>query len=362
MRAAIYNGILAQDIQPLSVPCSTGNCTWPIVPSLGVCGECSASSFRTSCNATYCNHTMPTGTVFSVPSTLKFQNPLFQVTTHSTGGSRYNYSSEETAYVGVFDAIGVPWGEIFPDNSSISATECGLWICAQAYNISYRNGVQTHATMGNWSTLRPASARSSSVSGNRTLAALPASMNPAPDENFAISGLSILSTRKGLQVLEGTIEGGSGTKSYSTDFIQSVWNNTSTGDLDPWVKRLALSMTNSLRTSAPAAASSSAGFYAGTAYHVRYFFSIRWAWLTLPILIVLASLLFLFASIVRSARSGVEVVKGSPLALLFSDIDRSIKERLATTGSHRAGGMRERAGKTRVVLRSEEGKWLFKEA
>ncbi|KAI6715025.1 hypothetical protein JHW43_002391 [Diplocarpon mali] len=367
-RAAIYNGILAREIEPLPVPCSTGNCTWPIVPSLAVCGECSPSTFRTACNATHCNHTMPTGTVFAVPSVLRTQNPLFQVTAYSAGGARYNSSAPDRAYVGLFDAIGVPWGEIFPDNASIAATECGLWICAQAYNISHRNGVQTHVTLANWSTMNPASAgprgaSSAAVVGNRTLAALPASMNPAPGQNFSISGLSILSASKGLQALDGTVAGGSGTKSYSTDFIQSIWNNTGGAGLDPWVKRLALSMTNNLRATAPAPAlAANASFYAGTAYHTQYFFAIRWEWLTLPILVVLASLLFLLASIVRSARSGVEVVKGSPLALLFSDIDRSIKERLAMTGSHRCGGMRERAGKTRVVLHAEEGKWLFKEA
>ncbi|KAH7419273.1 hypothetical protein BKA64DRAFT_751689 [Cadophora sp. MPI-SDFR-AT-0126] len=37
--AAIYNGILATNASHLPAPCRTGNCTWPITPSLGVCGE-----------------------------------------------------------------------------------------------------------------------------------------------------------------------------------------------------------------------------------------------------------------------------------------------------------------------------------
>jgi hypothetical protein len=86
-------------------------------------------------------------------------------------------------------------------------------------------------------------------------------------------------------------------------------------------------------------------------------------WLTLPIFLVIASLLFLIGSIVRSARSGLEVFKGSPLALLFSDIDGRIKEKIARAGSqNKSGGMMGLTGKTRVVLRSEDGKWLFKEA
>ncbi|PBP16377.1 hypothetical protein BUE80_DR012837, partial [Diplocarpon rosae] len=291
-----------------------------------IMSECAASSFRTACNATSCQHTMPTG-IFSVPRPLRMQNPLFQVTAHQSGGARYNASSTDTAYVGVFDAIGVPWGEIVPDPSRISATECSLWICAQAYHISSRNGVQTQITRGTWSRLRPPSAGSGAGTGpgNRTLAALPAGMNPAPDETFAIRDLALRAMQNGLRpALAGTIDGGAGTKSYSTDFIQAVWKHTRSGDLaldlDPWVQRLARSMTNTLRRRA-AAPAAPAGFYAGTAWHARSFFAIRWAWLTLPSLIVLAALLFLGASIVRSARAGVPVVKGSPLALLCSDLD-----------------------------------------
>ncbi|KAI9051366.1 hypothetical protein LZ554_004413 [Drepanopeziza brunnea f. sp. 'monogermtubi'] len=380
-RAAIYNGILALDIQPVAIPCSTGNCTWPIVPSLAVCGECSASSFTTSCNATFCNYTMPTGTVFSSPVVSRIQNPLFQVTTLDSGGSKYNYSSSERAYVGVFDAIGAPWGENYAENSSITATECGLWICVQAYNISSSKGVQTQKTIGNFSTLAAkdtssqnkrqakgvpdsSSSSSSSVTANRTFAAIPASMNPMPNESFSVYGLSLVSTSNGLGALEGTVEGGVGTKYYSTNFIGSIWNNTAGGDLDPWVKRLALSMTNNLRTNPGSPSTDTTrSFYAGTSYHNQLFFRIRWVWLALPIFLVIASLLFLIGSIVRSARSGLEVFKGSPLALLFSDIDGRIKEKIARAGPpKKSGGMMGLTGQTRVVLRSENGKWLFKQA
>ena len=63
MKAAVYNGMLEGGIAPLQTFCPTGNCTFPVTPTVAVCGECRDVSYTTSCNSTNCQYTLSTGTV-----------------------------------------------------------------------------------------------------------------------------------------------------------------------------------------------------------------------------------------------------------------------------------------------------------
>lgn len=48
--AAFYDGFLRNDITPIEPACPSGNCTWPLTPSLGVCGGCVDSKYtKRSC-------------------------------------------------------------------------------------------------------------------------------------------------------------------------------------------------------------------------------------------------------------------------------------------------------------------------
>jgi hypothetical protein len=40
MKAGVANGIYNSDIADLLVYCPTGNCTWPRIPTIGMCGGC----------------------------------------------------------------------------------------------------------------------------------------------------------------------------------------------------------------------------------------------------------------------------------------------------------------------------------
>lgn len=66
MKAAITNAILGGSAQQLSASCPTGNCTWPVTPSLAVCGACSQPPFQSSCDSRICNFTMPSGVIHSL--------------------------------------------------------------------------------------------------------------------------------------------------------------------------------------------------------------------------------------------------------------------------------------------------------
>src|SRR5579859_3290104 len=143
-RAAIWNGILNDEIEPISANCPTGNCTWPITPSLAVCAECSPSKYEENCDSIFCNYTMPSG------SQVRLENPGedyeqggFAVL--QSHGAKYNASLQDKLYIANFDVIGWPYLES-PQNAStqrLTASECAMWMCVQAYNISTRSNRQS---------------------------------------------------------------------------------------------------------------------------------------------------------------------------------------------------------------------------
>jgi hypothetical protein len=104
--AAIYNGILASNMSYIPVPCATGNCTWPVIPSLGICGSCTSLNWTmsgdcgadpdtSSSNDSLCNYTLPDGQSLKIG----YEDPinLFQVM--RTEGTIYNASSTTIPYI-----------------------------------------------------------------------------------------------------------------------------------------------------------------------------------------------------------------------------------------------------------------------
>jgi hypothetical protein len=72
IKAAIANGIYYTDIPDLTAYCQTGNCTWPRIPSLAMCGGCTnvTDALNKTCQAggpgyQACNYTLPSGTSFT---------------------------------------------------------------------------------------------------------------------------------------------------------------------------------------------------------------------------------------------------------------------------------------------------------
>lgn len=58
LKAAVITGALLQNIQPITASCPTGNCTWPLAPSLAICGACTEYSYyQTRCFQNNCNNT-----------------------------------------------------------------------------------------------------------------------------------------------------------------------------------------------------------------------------------------------------------------------------------------------------------------
>ena len=158
MVAATYNGILNQNSESLPASCPTGNCTWPVTPSMAICGACSASTYTTSCfpgvcnsnscSISSCNYTLPSGVAANLTDFAQVSGALqgigFRVLPSS--GAIYNSSDPHRIYIANFDVFGAPWNHTSHpvwDNSSTVSSECALWMCAKAFEAQTSNTFQS---------------------------------------------------------------------------------------------------------------------------------------------------------------------------------------------------------------------------
>lgn len=159
MVAALYAGTLTSNVNAASGSCTSGNCSWPLTPSMAVCGSCEATTFTkgecfTKPNPMHkydpssleglplCNYTLASGTVTTL---YDFNSdPIGEC-----GGCNIGYAfrllnesfpDEKKMYLAHFSMIGVPQGftSLQAFDASISASQCSLWMCINAYNASVR--------------------------------------------------------------------------------------------------------------------------------------------------------------------------------------------------------------------------------
>ncbi|KAL3417460.1 hypothetical protein PVAG01_11460 [Phlyctema vagabunda] len=358
-KAAIYNGVLTEDMTPIGVSCSSGNCTWPTIPSLAVCGECTPQTFTTSCDESQdlCNYTMPSGTGVSDMRTLFSLQTSFVVNQlWNANHTTYNRSDPTIPYLSVFDMFGANYlGTTFGVNTT--ATQCALWFCIEAYDISVENGIQTQKTLNNWSTVAAVDSPTFNLTANRTFIDIPDYMNTRPESNYMIGGVAIDALSNSLsKVFNGSVTAGMSSATYGygdNEFVQGIWNGT--GDPQSWIKNVALSLTNNVRSMA--ATNESAAAYSGIARSSEIFVHVRWGWITYPIVLVLLSIAFLALSITESIRGDVSAWKGSPLAVLLMDVNDVVKHR---TDRHTdMDGFKNSVGSEKAsLMRGPEG-WRF---
>ncbi|MCJ1252193.1 hypothetical protein MMC30_009440 [Trapelia coarctata] len=279
-------------------------------------------------------------------------------------GGKYNSKSDDKLYLVNFDVVGAEYFNISGgvDIDTIKASECAMWMCIQAYNVSTHTNNQLQTLVQNFSYIEPSKQRPPSTGPgmftfNHTFPPLPAEMHATPgtDFNVSLAGLT-----QYVWTLE-TMFNGTGNLvdpmgEPSSDSVEAVWKHSA--NLDPWIKQVALSMTNALRNSSTG--QSDDVIYAGTGYQLGV--SVRWPWIALPAAMVAASLVFLAIVMVQTLKSPVEAWKGSPLAFLFFDVEQEIK-RNVMGHTDRFEGIENSVSDARVMLKGKPGGiWTFKAA
>lgn len=388
VQGAVYAGFFNSNVSLLAPVCQTGNCTWPVTPSVGVCGSCGdirskLFHVQSSQNLSYglplnligngvqtLQATLVNGTLdntFTV--TNNFVDAAYGITNRSNVAEFFAFGLSPMSLSNLLSKL-----EVDPDiinlDDYMMAYSCKLYFCVQAYKVSTTAGKTSQTVVGTW-------AQTKQVAGDPAInfTNVPPEMNPRNGpfsiQEGAHEGLANIFA----QVLAGRVfQGGpenndallflpgiSDDKTFApglSSFIHAVYDaSNSTVSLNALVQQMSTVLTNHIRGTFPAPADAR---YVGTVFGTELFVRVRWAWLTYPLCLLVASLGFLAATVWQTSRRGVKVWKGSLLPLLVADLDEVVKRR-AEGAMENLEELEKRVGALRVVLENEgRGNLMFR--
>ncbi|KAI1129247.1 hypothetical protein F5Y10DRAFT_276934 [Nemania abortiva] len=332
-RAAIYDGIIATTVSDVPVSCDTANCTWPVFPSLAVCGICTESAFNTSCDSNKeCNYSMPLGTPISSAKNTPFEH--YFAVAPSNGSSTFADTSSR-AIISMFDII---TSAKTPQDNIVQAHQCGLWFCIRSYNMTIMNGVANRSVTAEWSKSDFVS-KGSANSDEYVFRDIPSQMNAKEHARYSVPSDSLETLRAFMDKLTlGNASHVAGAVSYDSDWVQAI--EAAAGDLSSWISRLALSLTNEIRLTGTVRPNGNSE-YGGTAYIMAPHLKVNWYW--------------------RTAHDQVCAWKTDSLPMLFCHVSKTIHAQVGD-GMDVPKGLNHRVGRTEIeLIRGDNGEWVFTE-
>ncbi|CAH0051659.1 unnamed protein product [Clonostachys solani] len=341
-KLAIYNGFMAPEIDIPSTVCPTGNCTWPIVPTVGVCGACVDTTPDIKFNRSSGSYCSVTAGKLEVKGQCGFSD--FGTVFKIGAGSGKVFSLEDVPLeadapnvIAEFGAIGVP-ASLTPEatlNKSLAA-ECAVWYCLQAREVNVEMGVLSDRVAEKWHKANRTTGANDPTS-NVTFTDIPASFNADSKDTYGLGYMQMYGMESYFKtIVQGNVsaDGTVGTKSSSTDYAEGLHNGFD--DISSWMERLTRSMTNEARTSGNVtttrnnrSSQDKSERYSGTALSNQAMFYVRWTWIIYPAAVVLISVLYLVLEIVRTASMhDVRPWKDDPLMPLYLDLDEQLKQQV----------------------------------
>ncbi|KAI4209375.1 MAG: hypothetical protein LQ351_007707 [Letrouitia transgressa] len=189
------------------------------------------------------------------------------------------------------------------------ATECIMYYCIQNIVASVIDGFMRQNILSSW---RNDSATPGSASD--LILKPPVSFtNQTGEDSTTLFKVTQLAATAMKSFMSDTFKGSGGFNdsepTFFSDVIQALYK---TNNLTTLIDNLAHSMSNNIRQQNDTTPNVN-----GTAWRTETFVQVRWAWLSFPAILVLASLFFLVISVWDTAHRDVLVWKASCLALLF---------------------------------------------
>lgn len=171
----------------------------------------------------------------------------------------------------------------------VRAYECALWFCLQSYRVTVRNGIQNSVTIANWSKTE-FSAQMGSHYNEFIFVDIPPALHADDRARYAIpiDSIEVLRTFTN-SLMSGNASGIGGAVTYSSDWIEAMVDATS--DIEGWIARLSLSMTNDIRQSGIVSTNVSA--YSGTAYVMAPHVRVNWYWVVYPMTLMIMAFCYL---------------------------------------------------------------------
>ena len=192
----VRNGPFDASLQELGTGCISGNCTFPIFNSLGVCSTCrdvlDLVSEARDTNGGSCTYSLPNGLLLPV------NVPTINISTTGAGLGMQSYGDAQIVH---FSLIKAPLGTLF-------ASECTWYWCVRSHQSSILNGVVsvkvTASWYGNKAVLTPGYYNGTHYPGYTDYTFSPppnvwADLNLTTDTNYTVDGFTMDSVRLGFQ-------------------------------------------------------------------------------------------------------------------------------------------------------------------
>lgn len=327
MKAAIQRGMMdaSANISTFFVDsrCPTGNCTWPIdksyYTSLSVCGRCAdvSSQLTVTENDGVANISLPNNVALQyTPSSTR--DGLIAMTVNTTSDlvdllvDSLEYTEWSWPLVDVFTII-PQYGDKYNERLMGSfASECILQFCVQNFSASSINGTFVEKPLDN-----------------------PVYLNGTYNFNVEDAGTNYTLEYETFKALYAYFDdsfdkvvqqsnGLSASPQWPDDTSQSIfyWTNSSADHLPTRMfEDIAASMSLNVRS----ASNLSQAGYATWQISVV---SVRWPWMTLPLVILVLVGLFLIGIVIATKRARLEPWKTSSLAVLMHGIAEEESRRL----------------------------------
>jgi hypothetical protein len=347
-----------QILQELNTNCSSGDCNWPPISTLGFCNACAniTSSISKNCrndNTSFlghsCNYTLPNGLMIRddpPPSYFRFN------TTVDDNPRSYSYyqhwddsfiASLSILRFNVYEQYGKYGldGQPVPTPSASSlvdpiplALECIFYWCIIGYNTSVNDGVLYQNITGTW--------HGGTIINNSEL-----NMSP-PRDQWADLGITqqtnFTAPTSATDYASGAIYMAFATPNDNMTFAPI--SNTDFKNYPSLVNYSTSEMTNAFRIGCDDLAF-------GTANNLGLVTTVRWGWFALPVAAVSLTTVFLIWVV---ASDQTNVWKNSPLALLFyglTDKDRQDRLLVGVAETLSIDKMEEVAEDVRICLVKE---------
>lgn len=350
-------GIADQGLQELEADCSTGNCTFPIFTSLGICSSCG--------NITdLLNQTCATTSEFET-------DPICKATFTDDDGSTI-WIDNTTVLNSVEYDSGIPRLETYGDSAILAlrmlrydqvevahATECAFYYCVRAYQAAVRDHILEQNVTAIWYGTNASIDEQQGIVFSPPPAAWE-SLNLTQATNFTIDVETWGQIPTWLGV-RGTVmsEDGATSTNNSDDLIRHLYDNlhapNASQDVGGLFADVTMEMSDKMRQLCPANIS-----VHGIVFDVSTILKVQWQWVTFPALVIALTGVFLLWVILDSYRNHAMAWKNSVLPFIFygrsADVDRLVNEERVED----VEDMEVYANSLKVKLeRDERGVWHF---
>ncbi|KAJ5016848.1 hypothetical protein K4K57_010469 [Colletotrichum sp. SAR 10_99] len=244
----------------------------------------------------------------------------------------------EFAVIGTILNASVRSHNLLPEDPQ--AYHCGLWYCVEAHQVRVDSGIVREEVVGAWSEARLASGFDPG-----TFQKLPDSFSADPDEEFTVIEPFTLWDLDGNVTMTWSKENNTFADGR---MARGQALHEAFGDMDSFIAKVARSLSNNVR--ANSTSTMPGVWYRGTSYTNQISIIVRWPWMTFQVVMVLLSVFYLVAEMIRTARKpDVRPWKDDALVPLWIELDKDVREQ-AAQGLAEPDGIRRRIGKDSARL------------